>query len=219
LILDLSHSTSSTHAPRILIAEKHVSTVDSLIQTCVDRLDFDVCTSHHSAVHKLAASPYQLIISSVPLAEADDFFLLRHTQSLDAGVPVVITAATGEKMCARQVLEQGAFDLLPTPLEHDQTGSAIRLALWYNKLNALIASRSKTLERYRQIINGYPGKRSDEAFQTMLTSIEQSISIYERNIHQIETSLKRLNDMAKSVKNQVRELAWKRLDRLHGTSR
>src|SRR5262245_42311246 len=96
------------HIPRILLAENHGSTIDSLLQTFGDRqlaLNVDVCTSHRSAVRKLLVSPYQLIISSVHLAEIDDFFLLHRTQALDAGVPLVITAATGEKVSARRVLE------------------------------------------------------------------------------------------------------------------
>jgi len=67
----LSRSAGPTHIPRILMAENHFSTMESLIQTLGDRrfhLDFDVCTSHHSAVRKLLASPYQLIISGVHLA-------------------------------------------------------------------------------------------------------------------------------------------------------
>jgi len=231
---DLSHSTSSPRFPRILIAENHLSTVESLIQIFGDRrLDFDyeVCTSHRGAVRKLLASPYQLIISGVHLAEIDDFLLLNRTQALEAFVPVVISAATGEKESARRVLEQGAFDLIPTPFEHEQTVSTIRLALWHNKFNALIASRDKAQERYRHHIADYPGNRSGEAFQTILTSIEQSVAAHERTLHQIETSIKRFEDLeietslkrfadlAKTVENQAREGALARLDSLYGPPR
>ena len=176
-------------------------------------LDVEVCTSHRIAVRKLLASPYQLIISSVHLAEIDDFFLLHRTQALAAGVPLVITAATGEKASARRALQQGAFDLLPTPLDHEQTVNTIRLALWHNNLNALIAFRSKALGSYRLHSTGNPGYGSDAAFRTILTSVEQSI-VDERIIHQIRTSVKRATDLAKAVKTQAHELALKRLDRL-----
>jgi DNA-binding NtrC family response regulator len=169
---DLSHATLSARFPRILIAENHFSTVESLIQTFGDRrldLDFDVCTSHRSAVRKLLASPYQVIISGVHLAELDDFLLLKRIQALEASVPLVITATTADKESARRVLEQGAFDLIPTPLEHEQTVDSIRLALWYNKFKALIASRDKALERYQQYIANYPGNRRGDAFRTILT--------------------------------------------------
>src|SRR5262249_36494039 len=106
--------------------------------------------------------------------------------------------------------------LISTPPEQTQTVSTIRLALWHNKLNALIASQNKALERYRQHITSYPGDKSDEAFRTILTSVEQSVAAHKRTIHQIETSIKRIADLAKSVGNQAQKLALKRLDRLYG---
>jgi len=210
----LSRSAGPTHIPRILMAENHFSTMESLIQTLEDRrlhLDFDVCTSHQSAVRKLLASPYQLIISGVHLAEVDDFLLLKRTQALEAFVPLVITATTGDKESARRVLEQGAFDLITTPLEHEQTVDTIRLALWHNTLQAIIASRDKALEKYRQHIDNYPGNRTDEAFQTILILIDQTVSAHDRTIDRIETSIKCLANLGKE---QAREQALRRLDRL-----
>src|SRR5262245_11260939 len=114
-----SRSTGPTPFPRLLIAENDFSTVESLIGTVGDRrlgVDFDVCTSPRGAVRKLLAAPYQLIISGVHLAEMDDFLLLTRTQALETFVPLVITASASEKESARQVLQQGAFDLISTPL-------------------------------------------------------------------------------------------------------
>ena len=210
----LSRSAGPTHIPRILMAENHFSTMESLIQTLGDRrfhLDFDVCPSHHSAVRKLLASPYQLIISGVHLAELDDFLLLKRIQALEVFVPLVITATTGDKASARRLLEQGAFDLITTPLEHEQTVDTIRLALWHNKLQAIIASRDKALEKYRQRIDNYPGKRTDEPVQTILILIEQTVSAHDRTIGRIETSIKCLANLGKE---QAREQALRRLDTL-----
>lgn len=210
----LSRSAGPTHIPRILMAENHFSTMESLIQTLGDRrfhLDFDVCPSHHSAVRKLLASPYQLIISGVHLAELDDFLLLKRIQALEVFVPLVITATTGDKASARRLLEQGAFDLITTPLEHEQTVDTIRLALWHNKLQAIIASRDKALEKYRQRIDNYPGKRTDEPVQTILILIEQTVSAHDRTIGRIETSIKCLANLGKE---QAREQALRRLNML-----
>jgi DNA-binding NtrC family response regulator len=149
---DLSHVTSF---PRLLIADSNLATVESLVQTFGDRrlhFDYDVCTSHNQAVVKLFRSPppYHLIISSVRLAEVDDFFLLKHNRQLQPFVPFVITAGASEINASRRALEKGAFDLILTPLEHEQTVSTIRLGLWHNKVKALIASRDKVIERYQQ---------------------------------------------------------------------
>src|SRR5215475_14353878 len=81
--LDLSHVTSSGRLPRLLIAESNLSTFEPLIRTFRDEqldIDFDVCTSHWNCYWKVLASPYQLIISGVHLAEMDDFLLLKRAQ-------------------------------------------------------------------------------------------------------------------------------------------
>jgi DNA-binding NtrC family response regulator len=183
---DLSHVTP-IRLPRVLIAEGNFYAIESLVQTFGDRrldVDYDVCTTHNQAVLKLFRSPppYQLVISSVHLAEIDDFFLLKHNQNLQPFVPFVVTSGASDTKSSRRALEEGAFDFIPTPLDHEQTVSAIRLALWHSKLKALIASRDQAKERYRQHIDNYPGDRMGKAFRTILRSIEQSISAHEWTI-------------------------------------
>lgn len=133
------------------------------------------------------------------------FLLLHRIQELERFVPVVSTAATGEKESARRVLEQRASDLIPTPSKQKQAISTIRLALLHNKFRLIIASRDKVLERYAHHLTDYPGDRRGVAFRKILTSTEESLSAHEQTIHQIETSLKRFPDLAKTVENQTRE--------------
>ena len=124
----LSATPGPTRFPRILIAEKHFPTFESLVNTIADRrldADFDFSTSHRGAVRKLLASPYELIISGACLAEMDDFLLLKRTQTLETSVPLVVTADASEKPSARRVLLEGAFDLITNPLDHEQTVSTI----------------------------------------------------------------------------------------------
>jgi len=79
-------------------------------------LDYEVCLSHDSAVIKLFRSPppYQLVISSVPVAVQDDFFLLKHNRILQPDVPFVLTTEPADTASARRgIINEGAFDLLP----------------------------------------------------------------------------------------------------------
>jgi response regulator RpfG family c-di-GMP phosphodiesterase len=221
---DFLRTISSSQTPRILIAESNGSTVESLIQTIGDRrldVDYDVCTSHNHALVKLFRSPppYQVVISSVRLAEIDNFFLLKHNHNHQSFVPFVVTSGALDTESSRRALEEGAFDFISTPLEHEQTVSTIRLALWHNKFKALIASRDKVLERYRQHIAEYPGNRNGGGFQAILTSIQQTVSAYERTIHQIETSIKCYTDLAKTVEDHDRNRVFTRLDSSYGPPR
>ena len=156
---DLSHVTSPGRFPRLLIVENNFSTTEPLIRAFGDRrldVDFDVCTTHVTAVRKLLAAPYQLIISGAHLAEIDDFLLLKRAQKLQPFVPFVVTASASEKERARRVLERGALDLMLSPLDHGQTVRTIRLALWHGKLRNLIARKEAALEQYRQHMADYP---------------------------------------------------------------
>jgi DNA-binding NtrC family response regulator len=217
---DLSHATSSARVPRILIADNNIATVKSLLGTFGDRrldVDYDVCPSHDCAILKLFRSPppYQLVISSARLATVDNFLLLKHNQNAQPFVPFVITGGAADTESSQRALEEGAFDLIPTPLEYEQTVHTIRLALWHNKLKILIASREKALEKYRQHMADYPGNsESDEAFQKALSVVQKTVSSPERTFQKIDESIVRLSDLATNVEYQARTRAYGRLNSL-----
>lgn len=215
---DLSHVTSPSRFPRLLIADNNSSAVEPLIRTLDRRLDvdFDVCTSPRGAVRKLLLSPYQLIISGAQLAEMDDFLLLRRTKAFHTYVPLVVTASASEKDSARRLLTKGAFDLITTPLEHEQTVGTIRLALWQSKLMGLIAHKEETLEKYRQHMTDYPGDRNKmaESFQRALAAFEKTISSIERTMLRMEESMVCFADFATKVEYYARERALERLTAL-----
>lgn len=214
----LSPVSPPPRIPRLLIAENNFSTVESFIRIFEDRrldLDFDVCTSRDSAVTKLFRSPppYQLIISNAHLAQMDDFILLRHNRALQQSTPFVVTASASEKESARRVLEQGAFDLITTPLEHEQAVGAIRLALWESKLMTLIACKERTLQSYRDHIAAYPmGNEIDKTFKMTLSAIEHSICSYQRTILRTDECTTSFTDVATKVESYSRKRALERLD-------
>ena len=113
----ISRISSLNRFPRLLIAADYASTAEPLLRTFQDdrlEVDFDLCTSQTSAMRKVSATPYQLITAGANLAEADDFYLLKHSRSLPGFVPFVVTACASEKDPAGRALAQGAFDLIPT---------------------------------------------------------------------------------------------------------
>jgi len=213
--------SQDTYRPRVLIAENHTSTVDSLIATIGgNRLNFeyDLCSSHDHAVIKLfrSPSPYHLVISSVQLAEADDFLLIKHNRFLQQDVPFVITTDATDIKSSRRALKEGAFDVIATPLEAKQTVETLRLALWYSKLKALIHSREEASKKYGQVIADYlPDRTRNETFHSLLASVQEDNFFADRSIKRIEQSLARLADLATKVEHQARQRAAARLDALH----
>ena len=218
---DLSHLISSARAPRLLIAESVPSGLESLLQTFGDKrldvdIDIDLCTSPRSAVRKLLLSRYQLVISGAPLAEMEDFLLLRRTRALHAYIPVVVTAGASQKDSARRVLTKGAFDLITRPLQLGQTVGTIRLALWQSKLMGLIAHKEKALEKYRHHMTDYPCDRNKaaESFQRALSAFEKTIASVERSMVRMEESMVCFSEFATKVEYYARERALERLTML-----
>jgi DNA-binding NtrC family response regulator len=210
---DLSHITSSAHFPRILIAESNLCTAESLVQTIKDErldIDYEVCFSHDRAVIKLFRSPppYQLVISSIPVAERDDFFLLKHNRALQPDVPFMLTAGPANTASVHRAIQEGAFDLIPTSLEPEQTARIIRLALWHNKFKGLIAAREMGLEKFRQHLAAYPEDwKKDEALQR---AVQHTLSVVARSIEKIET-LVSLSRLAAALEQHTRSRALDRL--------
>lgn len=214
---DLTRFTSSTSLSRLLIADDKFARVEPLLQTFVDRrlhLDFEVCTSALTAIQKLSAFPYQLIISGARLAEMNDLLLLKRAQALQTFVPLVVTASATESEIARRVLAHGAFDLISLPLNQGQAVRTIRLALWQSRLRNLIARKEKTIDKYRQHIADFPN--AGDAFETSLhkalTALESAISAVEQTIVRMEESVDCFSDFATNVESQIRKEALGRLD-------
>src|SRR5262245_44553719 len=156
---DLSHSVPNG-LPQILIAENHLGTAAVLRRAIEDTwigFGCDVCPDYNRVIIKLFHSqpPYKLVISGVDLAEKDDFFLVKHNRLSQPHIPFVLTTRSAKMASTRRALEQGAFDLLLTPLDQEETVSTIRLALWQSKLRSFIASNERDLKKYRQHLAYY----------------------------------------------------------------
>ncbi len=168
------------HCARVLLVENNLSTYGPLIRTFGDTrfdIDYDVCDSYSGAARMLSVSRYQLIISDVHLAEMDDFFLLKRAQMLQPFVPFLVTAGASEKEAGRRALLKNAFDVITSPLNHEQTVQTIRLALWEGKLRSLTARKEHALQKYHQHMTFYPGdKGTEESFNRTLVAFEQTIS-------------------------------------------
>ena len=217
--IDISRAPSRSRFPRLLIAADYASTVEPLLRTFYDdRLDveFDLCTSQTSATRKLSAWHYQLIIAGAQLAEDDDFLLFKSSQSLQGVVPFLVTAGADEKDSAAGVLAQGAFDLIPTPVDHEQTVTTIRLALWNGKLRNLIESKERMVERCRQHLADYPGERSlvQALLDDVLSAFQKTLSAVDQTLLRVEESAARLSEAAIKVEEEARTRAFARLDRL-----
>jgi DNA-binding NtrC family response regulator len=87
----------------------------------------------------------------------EDFLLVKHNRVLQPDIPFVIITGLEKIEASRRALEEGAFDLIPTPQQPQQTVETIRLALWHSTLKA---SKERRLEKYCQHILHQARKRA-----------------------------------------------------------
>jgi len=210
---DRTHSVPST-VPQILIAENSPATAKSLVQTIEDNwigLGCEVCPDYERAITKLfrAQPPYRLVISGVDLAEQDDFFLVKHNRLSRPNIPFVLTTRSTKFASSRRALEQGAFDLIFTPLEHEQTVSTIRLALWQSKLRSFIASNERDLKKYCQHLAYYPQNGLDTALPKMLFAAQLSL-LAEGATQEVGQARTQLSEFAMKVEREARKRALDR---------
>lgn len=216
---DLSHSDPSP-LPQILIADDCLSTAKSLVHTIADHwigFGCDVCLDYDRAIVKLFNSqpPYKLVISGVDLAEKDDFFLVKHNRVRQPNIPFVLTTRFAKNASSRRALEQGAFDLILVPLDHEQTVGTIRLALWQSKLRGFIASNERDLKKYRQHLAHYPQDgQLDTSFNKTVYAVRISLFLLEQSSEQIGQPSTQLSDFATKVEEEIRKRALARLDAL-----
>ena len=116
---------------------------------------------------------------------------------------------------SRRALEQGAFDLILTPLDYEQTVGTIRLALWQSKLRGFIAANERNLKKCRQHLVNYPHDgRLDEAFYRTIYAVRISLFLLEQRSQQIGLAGTALSDFARKVEDEARKRALARLDAL-----
>ncbi len=178
-------------------------------------LGYDLCTSRDHAIARLIlAPPYQIFISSVHLAEMDNFLLLERNHTLHPSVPCVVTATPPQKESALGALTHGAFDVVTNSLDPEELQTTIRLALWQNRLLRLLASREKVQERYRQHSRTHPLNKSG-LFQRALLSMNNTISVMKTTEERMKESIACLTCLAMDMETRVRDRAIERLNRRH----
>ena len=214
--MDEDLASFTTQLPQILIVENHPGTAEVLRHAIEDTwigFGCDVCPDYNRAIIKLFHSqpPYKLVISGVDLAEKDDFFLVKHNRLSQPNIPVVLTTRSAKIASARRALEQGAFDLILTPLDHEQALSTIRLALWQGKLRNFIASNERDLNKYRHHLAYYPQDgQLDTAFHKTLFAVQISLFLLEETFQEIGQASTQLSEFATKVEDEVSKRALER---------
>jgi DNA-binding NtrC family response regulator len=170
---------------------------------------FEVCASRVDGVSKLEGGQYHAVISDPRLAEAADYSLLDHTQSLSCPVPIVLSEKNGDGQAVSRALARGALDLIRCSFSGIQASEVIRRALWLYQLRLTIFHRRQRLDALRLGHQAVPltPYQSRYLVERTIQNIEEAHLLCERTIQQIESSIQVLQDICDHFESDARECA------------
>jgi DNA-binding NtrC family response regulator len=214
-------------SPNVLLAENNLALVEFLpcvLTRNIPSLAMDTCSSQDVATHKLAGNSYDVVICNVGLAEADNFLLLRQHRTLHPLTPFIVTAGAQHREMACEAIDNGALDIIVTPLIPQEAVSTVQLARKLYELRKIIASRHNRLMGLREdhanrriatwtdlkVVN-----RTIQAIDEKYESRRHVLSAYERTIPALESSVALLAKQASVLEHQAGE-ARKALGRVVG---
>ena len=222
----------SVPPPRVFIAESNPALLEllpSALSQHIPGIVMDICSSFDGAIQKLPLiSHYDVVLSSVGLAEVGKFILLNQHRRLHPLIPFIVTARAQDHAIAREAIVNGAFDLIVAPLNPPEAVSSVQLAHKFHELKMVIALRQKKLDRLHDefVKHERDPNVPPTLINQMTTSFEEkyrdrrdTLHAYERTINALERSLALLSNQATQLEEQVDQGAIKRLSVLLAMAR
>jgi CheY-like chemotaxis protein len=156
--------------PRILVVDD-----EELIRTTLEiklSADFDVTivSSGDEAIERIAAEPFDIILTDLKMMGADGLDVLRAARQTPDGPDVIILTGYASLESALEALRQEAFDYLMKPIDHVRLERALMRALERRRLAA--DNRAITAEN----------ERLREFYETMLNEIEDALFVVDSSL-------------------------------------
>jgi len=137
---------------RVLLVDDDVA-VRRAYERLLSRHGFSVETAEDgkAAIAKIAAAPFDVILSDVSMPEMDGLAFLRNVRTHDLDVPVVLMTGDPGLDSAMRAVEYGAFQYLAKPIDADKLDVTLRRAI---RLHEMARLKRQALEMF-----GVEGKR------------------------------------------------------------
>jgi len=105
--------------PLLLVEDKNE--LRAMLRKALERNGYSVdeAPDGTSAIQKLRARRYQLVLSDLKMPGASGLDVLRETKQADSTIPVILLTAFGSVEEAVSAMKEGAFDFLQKPVDLD----------------------------------------------------------------------------------------------------
>ena len=196
----------------ILIAETDQHTLDILPDVLSDSIPhvvIDTCTTADQLIRRLEGTSYDAVAMSPMLFPTYRF--LKHQEAPQVIVPLIVTVCQKDLSLAHAAFAGSAFDLIVKPIVPQDAAQTVRLALWHNKLQRLLALKERAASRLRQHIGVSPhDPKAEEDFLRILEKTYRTLKTSFGLLLNIQRGSS-LRDAAGSVERRTRQLALDRL--------
>jgi DNA-binding NtrC family response regulator len=128
--VDSERPVSLAQPSRILVVDDE-PTVANVIARMAESFGHEVAIADSvvSAIERLSAAPFDVVLTDVRLGVQDGFDLLRHVQQEAPEVPVVLITGMATIDAAMEAIRAGAYDYLAKPPQREAIGALLRRAI------------------------------------------------------------------------------------------
>ena len=169
----------------------------------------DTCTTVDQLTHRLESGSYDTVAVSPQLFNPHRF--LKHQEWPGLCAPLLMTVCQRDLPWAHTAFAGNAFDLIVKPIVSQDAAQTVRLALWHNKLQKLLALKERAASRVRHHGKGSPDDRkAEEEFLSMFETTYQTLKTSFRLLLNIDQKSS-LREVVASVERRTRQLALDRL--------
>ena len=122
--------SASTTTPHVLVVDDERRMAAAVAEAlAVGGWRCTTCMSGEAALEVIAARPVDAVVTDWRMPGMDGLELLRRTQALSAGLPVLVLTAYGDVPSAVAAMREGAFDYLTKPIDNHELRARLARAL------------------------------------------------------------------------------------------
>lgn len=129
----------------ILIVDDDDIICDTLCELLAENYSCDTARTVKEAFAKLAAKPFDLVLTDISMPDTTGFELLGKIVQQYPKMPVIVVSGIGDQEQAQALIKLGAFDFLLKPFRLEVVERSVRRALDYRR--RLIDAGDKSNDR------------------------------------------------------------------------
>jgi signal transduction histidine kinase/DNA-binding response OmpR family regulator len=136
---------------RILVVDDDPALLEALpvaVQARMQGVVVDTSDSARAALHQIAETDYDAIVTDIKMPDVDGFALLAKARELRPDTPTLLITGHGEHSVAVQALRGGAYDFIQKPIDRDHFIASLSRAIQARQLRRQVEEQKSSLANH-----------------------------------------------------------------------